>query len=643
MKLDELLHFLAEERDFDLRGYKPTTLERRIRKRMSQLSLSTYESYIEHIRAHPDETNELLNTILINVTEFFRDPAAWDVIGEDILPYLLKRLRTGDSFRGWVAGCSTGEEVFSLAILVAEYFGSRISEFDIKIYATDVDENALNIARRGEYAPERLRRVRPEWRHKYFSNAKMPRVNREIRRMLIFGRSDLAQDAPISHVHMIVCRNVLIYFDSITQTHILNRFHYALDPGGILFLGKSESKLSNSTMFRPVDSRWRIFRKDHSQPGGDIPRVSAEGRSNGIMSTEDGSTKDHETQRTKLYYRALLEVLEPGVFALDANDILISDNKSALELWGLSGSKLVGQHLADSALGRQCPELVEKVEESHRNPDRPMKFECPVKINNENRMLAITVRPVNGESGQRVGTLVYADDVSHREKLQTTIEQLEATGEELQSANEELETTNEELQSTNEELETTNEELQSTNEELETTNEELQSLNEELENMNEELEFRTRELDSLNSRYAETLERMPWAVMVLDSEGRVQFWNSAAHKVFDLEARSVVGLELGQLPIDTNLRAALVRRSKAIGERNTPMLLRNQHLNSGRAKMAFDVHLTPLNRDGGKPSLLLMFAPQSPGSEDGNSVGRRATPSKAVKAKSTVNTGKRKR
>lgn len=361
------------------------------------------------------------------------------------------------------------------------------------------------------------------------------------------------------------------------------------------------------------------------------------------MSSQDGSTKDHEIQRTRLYYGALLEVLDPGVFALDANDVLIVDNKSALDLWGLSGSKLVGQHIAESALGRQCAELVQKVEESHRSPERPLKFDCPLKIDNETRMLAVTVRPVSGESGQRVGTLIYADDVTHREKLQTTIEQLEATGEELQSANEELETTNEELQSTNEELETTNEELQSTNEELETTNEELQSLNEELENMNEELEFRTRELDALNNRYAETLERMPWAVMVLDSEGRVQFWNSAAHKTFDLEARAVVGLELAQLPIDTNLRAALVRRRKAVEGRNAPMLLRNQGLNSGRSKMVFDVHLTPLSRDGGKPSLLLMFAPQSAGMEAGNSSGRRSSPNKAMKSKSTIKAGNKKR
>ena len=611
MNLEELLNVLAEEREFDLRGYKPTTLERRLRKRMGQLALGEYSDYADYIRANPGETNQLLDTILINVTEFFRDPAAWDVIGDDILPFLLKRLRTGDAFRAWVAGCSTGEEVYSLAILIAEYFGPRISEFDIKIYATDVDDTALNTARRGEYPPERLRRVRPEWRHKYFSSGPLPRVNRDIRRMLIFGRSDLAGDAPISHVQMIVCRNVLIYFDSITQTHILNRLHYALDPGGILFLGKSESKLSNSTLFQPVDSRWRIFRKNHLHEGNEIPRSSPSRRDN-TMSTNDGSPRDQELAQIKLYHGALLEVLEPGILSLDSNDVVVSDNKSALALWGLSGSRMIGQHIAESALASRCPELIAKLEESHRSAEKIVKFDCPVKVDDTQRTLAVSIRPVNADGGQRVGTLIYADDVSHREKLQTTIEQLEATGEELQSANEELETTNEELQSTNEELETTNEELQSTNEELETTNEELQSLNEELENMNEELEFRTRELDSLNSRYAETLERMPWAVTVLDSDGKVQFWNSAAQKLFDLQANSVIGLELSQLPIQPPLRDALVRRRKAMNEGKTPALLRNQELNLKRSTLKFDVHLTPLSRDGGKPSLLLMFAPQQP-------------------------------
>ena len=457
------------------------------------------------------------------------------------------------------------------------------------------------------------------------SVASVPRLNREIRRMVIFGRSDLARDAPISHVQMIVCRNVLIYFDSIAQAHILKRLHYALDPGGILFLGKSESKLSNSALFEPVDSRWRIFRKNHSHEGKNaLNSLSLRPGGNGVMNN-DSSSREHDLSRVNLYYHALLEVLEPGVFSLDAQDILITENKSALALWGLSGSKLVGEHIAKSALSRRCPELIQKVEESHRGGE-PVKFECTMKTDGEARALAVTIRAVTAEDGHRVGSLIYAEDVSHRMKLQGGIEQLEATGEKLQSANEELETTNEELQSTNEELETTNEELQSTNEELETTNEELQSLNEELENMNEELEFRSRELNALNSRYAETLERMPWAVTVLDSEGRVQFWNSAAEELFDMQAGSVVGLDLAQLPIEPSLRQALVQRRTAATESNTATHLRNQRLKWKHSNLIFDIHLTPLARDGGKPSLLLMFAPQQSGttskhSDVGNSRG----------------------
>src|SRR5262249_19637496 len=149
------------------------------------------ENYLDYVRANSEETNLLLDTVLINVTEFFRDPAAWDVLADDVLPSLLKNMRPGGSFRGWVAGCASGDDGYSLAILVAEHFRSSIGDYDIKIYATDIDESALNIARRGEYPLERLRRVRPEWRSRYFTDQKMPRVVREIRRMLIFGRSDI--------------------------------------------------------------------------------------------------------------------------------------------------------------------------------------------------------------------------------------------------------------------------------------------------------------------------------------------------------------------------------------------------------------------------------------------------------------------
>ena len=259
--LKDLLQELAEQRNFDFRGYKKTTLERRFRRRMFQLSLGGYAEYGEYIRAHPDEVTELLNTLLINVTEFFRDPPAWEILRHEILPPLLKQIKPGHSFRAWSAGCASGEEPYSIAILLAGYFGHRMQDYDIKIYATDIDEDALNAARRGEYSLEAVKHVRPEWREKYFHGKETLRVNRELRRLVIFGRSNLGQDAPISHVNLLVCRNVLIYFDPDLQKRILTRLHYALEPGGVLFLGKSESQLANSQQFQRLNSRWRIFQR----------------------------------------------------------------------------------------------------------------------------------------------------------------------------------------------------------------------------------------------------------------------------------------------------------------------------------------------------------------------------------------------
>jgi two-component system, chemotaxis family, CheB/CheR fusion protein len=261
LNLKDFVANLAAERELDLRGYKHTTLERRLRKRMAQIGIKDYSEYLQRLREDTAEKNHLLHTVLINVTEFFRDPQAWEVVANNIIPHILRQKHAGEPFRAWVAGCATGEEVFTLAIIVAEYLGDRLPEFDIKIYATDVDDNALKIARRGEYPHERLRRLPEALQTKYFSGVKTLRINREIRRMIIFGKSDLVHDAPISHVDLLLCRNVLIYFDPSTQQQILTRFHYALEEGGILFLGRAESKLSDSTLFKPIHHRWRMFGK----------------------------------------------------------------------------------------------------------------------------------------------------------------------------------------------------------------------------------------------------------------------------------------------------------------------------------------------------------------------------------------------
>jgi len=603
--LKDLLDELAEQRNFDFRGYKKTTLERRFRRRIFQLNLPDYARYGEYIRKHPDEINQLLNTILINVTEFFRDPPAWEILRHEILPNLLKRIKPGHSFRAWSAGCASGEEPYSIAILLAEHFGARIHDYDVKIYATDIDEDALNSARRGEYSLEAVRRVRPEWREKYFHGKGLLRVSREIRRLVIFGRSNLGQDAPISHVNLLVCRNVLIYFDSDLQKHILTRLHYALEPGGILFLGKSESQLTNSPHFQRLNSRWRIFQRiTSSLPDEDRPDARQEATD---VTATNGARGGVELQTLRQQHRYLMETLRIGVLSLSLEDTVRQHNTAALTLCGLAPSDLNGKRLQDTDLFLRIPELGGQLQATRVN-NESSRFPTRLKIGNQEKLLEVTIRPLLDERAQRCGTLIYLDDQSVQEKLQTTVEELESTSEELQSANEELETTNEELQSTNEELETTNEELQSTNEELETTNEELQSLNEELETTNQELEERTKELDQVNSVYAQTLEKIRLPVMLVNQERHIEFWNQMALRLFGFKSKPPMDLTIDQLPLSASMRSLLIRRHRAVLLKEQPMV-RGQDMGPRYGSTA-DVHFSIIPREDRTRNVLIMFEPQ---------------------------------
>jgi two-component system CheB/CheR fusion protein len=599
--LRRLIDELAANRNLDLRGYKTSTLERRIRKRMAEVSARTYSEYLDRVHQNANEVALLLNTILINVTEFFRDPQAWEALHTEILPHILRSLKPGDTFRAWCAGCASGEEPYSLAILVSDILRDKLGHYDVKIYGTDIDEEALTTARRGEYAAERLRRVRPEWRERYFTGHTRMRINREQRRLVIFGRSNLMTDAPISHCQLIICRNLLIYFDTATQKQILGRMHYALEPGGVLFLGKAESKLSESHLFRPLNLRWRLFQRSDNR-----------GAAFGLPPARQGAvappmnTNEQQFRTLQLYHRYILDTLRSGIIELDSSDIVINHNQAALAIWGLKDTPLQGKRLQNTDMTVQCPEMTRHLEQS-RGKTEPVEFQCSLRTDAEEKAVHVTIRAVLSQEGERTGTLIYCDDISAREKLQTTIEQLEATGEELQSANEELETTNEELQSTNEELETTNEELQSTNEELETTNEELQSLNEELENMNDELEQRTRELHEVTSRYAETLRRMPWPVMLVDREEKIQLWNAAAQKLFGVTATSVIGVALDRLPVEQSLSRTLLRRFRAVLKSQKGGVLRNLAFRIGAARQVLDVHFTPIARDAAMEGVLIMF------------------------------------
>ncbi len=629
LSLRELIQIVANERGLDLRGYKHSTLDRRLRRRMFQLNIGSVSDYLEKIRTDEKEVNELLNTVLINVTEFFRDQQAWEVLHQNVLTRVLRAMRPGDTFRAWSAGCATGEEPYSLAILIADILGTRLGDFDVKIYATDIDEEALNVARRGEYTPEHLRKVRHDWRERYFYGTNTLRINRDIRRLVIFGRSNLVSDAPISHCNMVLCRNVLIYFDTDAQKIILKRLHYALEPSGILFLGKAESKLTESKFFRPVDSRWRIFQR--ITEGREVAPLQEVARLQTPMS--DDPKVEGELRLLRLQQRYLMETLKAGVMIVDNRDVIITHNEPAVATWALPGLRLNGKRLHNTELVFRCPELPGRLEASKADNNDIVTFSCRIRSDGEERTVQVTLRPMLGDNKDRDGTVIYVEDVTSQEKLQNTVEQLEATGEELQSANEELETTNEELQSTNEELETTNEELQSTNEELETTNEELQSLNEELENMNEELEHRTHELNDLTARYAETLRGMPWPVLLIDRDERIQLWNTAAQRLFGVGATSVVGVNVDQLPLNAELRKSLTRKYRAVLSKNKPSILRNERFATAKYQGTFDLHFTPIGRDNSQmDGVLVMF---SPGSANGGPLKGRA-----VVASKSANPGK---
>lgn len=261
-EFEALLDYLKHARGFDFTAYKRSSLMRRVEKRMQMLGVETFPAYIDYLEVRPDEFTTLFNMILINVTSFFRDPQAWEHLTSEVLPYIISTKKPDQPIRIWSAGCASGEEAYSLAMAMAEMMGLEEARERVKIYATDADEEALVEARQAIYHTRQIESLPPELLKKYFEQSgDRYSFHRELRRAVIFGRHDLVQDAPISRIDLLVCRNTLMYFNAETQTRILARFHFALNEGGFLFLGKSETLLTHTNLFSAIDLRRRIFSK----------------------------------------------------------------------------------------------------------------------------------------------------------------------------------------------------------------------------------------------------------------------------------------------------------------------------------------------------------------------------------------------
>src|SRR3954471_2692138 len=259
---EALLEFIKRTRGVDFTGYKRTSLERRFRRRMEVVACESYGDYLDYLEVNPQEFEQLFETLLINVTEFFRDPAAWEHLRDEVLPKLLAD-KTGDGpVRVWSAGCASGQEAYTCAIVLAELMGLEAYRERVKIYATDIDEDALSQGRLAVYPAKELESVPPELREKYFERADQRiAFRKDLRRTVIFGRNNLVQDAPISRLDLLVCRNTLMYFNAETQARVLRHFHFALHEPGVLMLGKSEMMISHRDLFAVLDLKKRIFGK----------------------------------------------------------------------------------------------------------------------------------------------------------------------------------------------------------------------------------------------------------------------------------------------------------------------------------------------------------------------------------------------
>jgi two-component system CheB/CheR fusion protein len=503
---------LQEEFGIDFTHYKPSTVTRRIERRLALARSQNIEEYVRRLRDERAELDVLYQDLLIGVTRFFRDEEAFTVLENEVLPELFQREPRDTPFRVWVAGCATGEEAYSLAIVLQELMRVH-GQRTVKIFATDVHRGSLERANRAIYGSDAVRNVSEERLGRYFTRVgESFQVVPELRQMLVFAQHNVIKDAPFTRVDLVSCRNLLIYLQPAAQHKILSLFHFALNRGGALFLGPSESAGPLTPGFANVDKHWRIYRKQN-----DV-RISIDSRIQPHAKNARPSAPPLRNQAGRYTlshllgtYESLLgEVMPPSLLVSDRGELVHSfgganrflrmrDGRQGLDVLDLvdPGLKLVLVGGLKRALHERSPIVYRNVrvgEELHAVTVRPILG----KDGEGNHLLVSIERPPQVESERPAEPAIELDQASH-EQLKMLDAELNHTRESLQAAIEELEASNEELQASNEELQASNEELQSTNEELQSVNEELYTVNAEYQRKITELTELTNDMDNLLS------------------------------------------------------------------------------------------------------------------------------------------------
>ncbi|MFA5138537.1 MAG: chemotaxis protein CheB [Elusimicrobiota bacterium] len=566
--LRKLLALLRLAKGVDFGLYKRTTVLRRIRRRMALLPTDSLARYAGRLEKDPSELEALFKDMLIHVTGFFREPAAYRALLKRVYPNLLRKRSPRDPIRIWVPGCATGEEAYSQALNLLEYIGDRAPGIPVQIFATDISEQALAKAREGLYPESIAADVSKERLRRFFKKeARGYRIAKPVRDLCVFARQDLAVDPPFSNIDLISCRNVLIYLGAELQKRLFAVFHYALNPHGFLVLGAAETVGVRSDMFAPVDDKARIYAK---RPGGARVPVRL-GVPSAARAAAPETRSEPDLQRET--DRALLDQFSPAAVLVDERlDILQvrgrtspflepSPGKASLNLRSMAREGLFPEirSATRKAFRQGAPVRRGGVELHGDGRRRRVDIEvAPVRIPGLRERCALVLfreaapaAPEGNQAGRdpesrRISQL-REELKESRDHLQSIIEQHETTNEELQSANEEVVSSNEELQSANEELETAKEELQSTNEELNTVNEELANRNRELAAANDGLKKSHAESRAARDFANATVDTVFDPLLVLDRQFRVETANRAFYDFFKTRPRETLGRRLYEL------------------------------------------------------------------------------------------------
>ena len=554
-RICQILHHVTGH---DFSGYKPSTMVRRIERRMQVHRLDSVASYVSKLEQDPKEPEQLFKDLLIGVTQFFRDPDAFEALANQAIPKLLENKGSDARIRIWVPGCASGEEAYSIAILLCEHMAKLNISPQAQIFATDIDDEAIELARLGRYPASLVEHVSPQRLERFFvRHGETYQVSKQIRDLCVFSIHNLVRDPPFSSLDLIACRNLLIYLDGELQKKLIPLFHYALSPGGYLFLGSAEGLAGAAELFREVEKKHRLFQRTEAAVRSPVdfplgaPSHPVGRRAELVKRSGRGQAADLDG----IMERMVLNYAPPCVVINERAEIVRFSGDTSPYLQQPAGAPTLsiidqarkGLRLSLRTAIRQAIKTRQMVVQDDVVVQTPGGVQGinvvvqPVPQLGENAGLWAVIFHVRARSPKPAQDLASGSEESAVQQLET---ELKTTRGELQTAVEELEGANEDLKSSNEELLSMNEEMQSANEELQTSKEEMQSVNEELGTINAELNRKVEQLDRANADLQNLIRSTEIATLFLDRDLRIRRFTPSATKIFRL-IDSDVGRPIG--------------------------------------------------------------------------------------------------